>query len=241
MRAILTYHSIDASGSPISIDEEAFARHVDFLASGRVQVVPLEQLASAHAADDAVALTFDDGYRNFAAAAWPRLRDAGLPVTLFVVTERAGLDNRWDGRGGPAPALELLGWDELADVAAEGVALGSHSRSHPRLPGLPDDRLTAEVTGSADDLAARTGTRPAMFCYPYGRIDDRVASAVAAEYQYACTTELRALGAADRPERLPRLDTFYLRAPGRLEAWGTRRFRWYLQSRALLRRVCGRT
>ena len=241
MRAILTYHSVDSSGSPISIDEEAFARHVDFLASGRVRVLPLEELATAAVGDDAVALTFDDGYRNFAAAAWPRLKDAGLPATLFVVTGRAGLDNRWDGRGAPEPAFELLGWDELAGVAAEGVMLGSHSRSHPRLPGLPDDRLTAEVVGSADDLAARTGSRPAVFCYPYGRVDDRVASAVAAEYRYACTTELRALGAADRAERLPRLDAFYLRAPGRLEAWGTRHFRWYLQTRALVRRVRGRT
>jgi peptidoglycan/xylan/chitin deacetylase (PgdA/CDA1 family) len=240
MRAILTYHSVDPSGSPISIDEQAFARHVDFLASGRVRVLPLEEL-HAVADGDAVAVTFDDGYRNFATAAWPRLRDAGLPATLFVVTGRAGLDNRWDGRGAPDPAFELLGWDELNRVAAEGVTLGSHSRSHPRLPGLPDGSLDAEVAGSADDLATRTGTRPVAFCYPYGRVDDRVAAAVAAHYRYACTTELRALGAADRPERLPRLDAFYLRAPGRLEAFGSRIFRWRLQTRALVRRVRGRT
>jgi peptidoglycan/xylan/chitin deacetylase (PgdA/CDA1 family) len=241
MRAILTYHSVDPSGSPISIDEQAFARHVDFLASGRVRVLPLDDLHTADEGSDAVAVTFDDGYRNFAGTAWPRLRDAGVPVTLFVVTGRAGLDNRWDGVGVPDPAFELLGWDELGRVAAEGVSLGSHSRSHPRLPGLTDDSLTAEVAGSADDLATRTGTRPAAFCYPYGRVDDRVAAVVAAHYRYACTTELRALGAADRPERLPRLDAFYLRTPGRLEAWGSRTFRWHLQARALVRRVRGRT
>jgi peptidoglycan/xylan/chitin deacetylase (PgdA/CDA1 family) len=241
MRAILTYHSVDGSGSPISIDEGAFARHVDFLASGRVRVFPLEQVAAAADDDDGVALTFDDGYRNFATRAWPRLRDAGLPATVFVVTGRAGTDNRWDGRGEPVPGFDLLDWDELAALVAEGVTLGSHSRTHPRLPSLADDALGAEVAGSADDLEARTGTRPAAFCYPYGRVDDRVASAVAARYRCACTTELRPLGASDRPELLPRLDTFYLRPPGRLEAWGSRRFRWHLQARALIRRVRGRS
>ncbi len=44
MRAILTYHSIDSSGSPISLSEESFRGHVRFLGSGRVSVVPLAEL-----------------------------------------------------------------------------------------------------------------------------------------------------------------------------------------------------
>ena len=38
MRAILTYHSIDDSGSPISIAPADFRRHLDWLTSGRVPV-----------------------------------------------------------------------------------------------------------------------------------------------------------------------------------------------------------
>jgi peptidoglycan/xylan/chitin deacetylase (PgdA/CDA1 family) len=34
----------------------------------------------------AVLVTFDDAYRDFAEQAWPRLRQAGVPVTLFVPT-----------------------------------------------------------------------------------------------------------------------------------------------------------
>jgi len=33
-----------------------------------------------------VALTFDDGYRNNASAAWPILQQCGVPVTFFLVT-----------------------------------------------------------------------------------------------------------------------------------------------------------
>ena len=37
MRAILTYHSVDETGSVISIDERTFRRHVAWLAKGHVR------------------------------------------------------------------------------------------------------------------------------------------------------------------------------------------------------------
>ena len=44
MRAILTYHSIDESGSPISMSEEVFRSQIAWLAKGHVKVVSLETL-----------------------------------------------------------------------------------------------------------------------------------------------------------------------------------------------------
>ena len=65
MKAILTYHSIDPSGSPISVSPDAFEAHVRWLSTGRVRVVPLEELGQLSADVDAVAITFDDGFENF--------------------------------------------------------------------------------------------------------------------------------------------------------------------------------
>jgi hypothetical protein len=48
---------------------------------------------------------------------------------------------------------------------------------------------------------------------------------VAREFRYGVTTRLATLASADDPARLPRLDSFYLRAAGALDAWGTARFR----------------
>lgn len=225
MRAILTYHSIDASGSPISIDTAAFQRHVDFLASGKLKVVPLERILD-ETAEDALAITFDDGLSNFAAEAWPRLREKGLPATLFVVTGRTGKDNAWSGRrDARVPELQLLDWDELGALAAEGVELGAHSRTHPHLDQSSPAALADEVEGSADDLLRYAGKRPQSFCYPYGSLDERAVACVAGRYRRACSTELAALGERDSPHRLPRLDAFYFRGPGRLEAFGQLGFR----------------
>lgn len=238
MRAILTYHSVDGSASAISIDEASFRAHVQWLASGAVRVVSLAQLTGPGAPDDAVALTFDDAFQNFADVAWPLLRAHRLPVTLFVVSGAAGGTNAWGGRHAPGiPTLPLMGWDALGRVAGEGVTLGAHSRTHPDLRRLDDAALQDELAGSADAIAERTGGRPDSVAYPYGAVDDRVAGAAGKVFRLACTTVLRPLEAHDAPLHLPRLDTYYLREAARLARWGTPGFRRYLALRAGLRRV----
>jgi peptidoglycan/xylan/chitin deacetylase (PgdA/CDA1 family) len=238
MRAILTYHSIDPSGSPISLELDTFRRHADWLASGRVEVVPLEAILRVPPDRDAVAITFDDAFDNFAATAWPLLRERALPATLFVPTRRVALDNAWDDRAYPGiPTLPLAGWEALKRMASEGLALGSHSRTHAHLDRVSDAQLADEIAGSADDLERETGARPRAFCYPYGDHDERVTRAVASVYDLACTTELRVLSQSEDAHRLPRLDAFYYRAPGRLEAFGNGRFRRHLWLRAQARRI----
>jgi len=240
VRAILTYHSIDDSGSPISLDRATFARHVAFLASERVRVVPLTELTLPATGADRheIAITFDDGFANFAELAWPLLRDHGLPATLFVVTARTGTTNAWDGVDEPAiPTLPLLDWDALRTLAGEGLELGSHTRTHPHLDRVDDQRQALEIDGSAEELADRTGERPRTFCYPYGDCDERAVARAAACYSACCTTELRAVGGRPEPARLPRLDAFYYRSPGRLEAMGSRRFDWHLWARRTARGV----
>ena len=114
MRAILTYHSIDSSGSPISLSEESFRAHVRFFGSGRVNVVPLAELASVPDEKDAVALTFDDGFLNFTSSAMPVLAHLGFPATVFVVSGAVGTSNSWGGHeANGIPMLPLMSWTDL--------------------------------------------------------------------------------------------------------------------------------
>lgn len=240
MRAILTYHSIDSSGSPISVSEAAFDAHCRFLASGRLRVLPLADLVDRHPAGDVVAITFDDGFRNFAALAAPRLLEHGLPATVFVPTDHVGGTNSW---GGPmsagVPELPLMSWTELGQLAEAGIEIGAHTRSHPDLTRLAPSQVADECAGSADRIAAELGTRPGSFAYPYGLVNETVAQVARAGFARSCTTEFRPLAAVEDPARLPRLDAFYLRGPGQVEAWGTPRFRRRLWLRARGRQVRG--
>jgi peptidoglycan/xylan/chitin deacetylase (PgdA/CDA1 family) len=237
MRAILTYHSIDDSGSPVSVSEPQFRRHVAWLASGVVRVVGLKEIAALPREANAVALTFDDGFVNFAERAWPLLRAHALPVTLFVVTDGAGGTNAWGGRADPGiPTLPLLDWDALARLGAEGVALGAHGRTHADLRTVHGAALEDEVAGAAERVAARTGRRPAAFAYPYGALSEGAVEAAARAYSLACTTQHRVLPTRLNPLLLPRLDAFYFRAGG-LDGWGTAAFRARIRARGALRRL----
>lgn len=236
MKAILTYHSIDDSRSPISVDARAFERHVDWLASGAVDIVPLSEIEDAP--DKSIALTFDDAFENFATDAWPLLRDAGLPATLFVVTGHVGGDNAWGGRPHPAvPTLPLLDWDRLGELAEEGVELGAHSRTHPSLPQVDAARLRDEMEGSRDDLAAKIGQVPTSFAYPYGAVSAEVADCAAGLFERSVTTELDHLRGGEPSQRLPRLDAYYLRERDTLSGFGGSGFAVRIASRRLARRA----
>lgn len=238
MRAILTYHSIDESGSPISVSPEAFRAHVRWLASGAVRVVPLEDVLRHGDGQDAVAITFDDGFENFATHALPALHEAGLPVTVFVVAEHAGGANDWGGRHAPGvPALPLMSWETLARLRERGVTLGAHTRRHRDLTRVRGAALEDEVAGCVERMAAELGERPRTFAYPYGAVDETSATVVRDVFALACTTELRAMRDDEDRARLPRLDMFYFREAGQLEAWGRPSFRGRLWLRAQGRRV----
>jgi len=237
MRAILTYHSIDRSGSPISISEEAFARHVAWLASGRVQVTTVDRLLRLPDTADAVALAFDDGFRNFSDVAAPLLCGHGLPATIFVVADHVGGTNAWGRKREPGiPELPLLDWPELERLAALGVTVAAHTRSHRPLTVLSETELADEIAGAAHLITRRTGLAPAGFAYPYGAVTDAAAALVGATYAWGCTTELRALREDNDRVRLPRIDMYYFRERGRIESWGTTRFSYYLKLRSQARR-----
>jgi hypothetical protein len=87
-------------------------------------------------------LTFDDGYRDFIEHAWPVLRDAKFPATVFLVTDHVGARAVWDSRYGDQPTL--LSWEEIGHLQRQGVAFGSHTGSHPPLTALsPAEGLCA--------------------------------------------------------------------------------------------------
>jgi glycosyltransferase involved in cell wall biosynthesis/peptidoglycan/xylan/chitin deacetylase (PgdA/CDA1 family) len=104
--------------------------------------------------------------------------------------------------GAPPPTTRVLSWPELRALAAEGVTLAPHTRTHPRLDRLEPERLAEEVAGSRDELAAETGAAAPAFAYPGGAVCSAAEQAVrAAGFELAFTIGDRAAGS----EAVPRL------------------------------------
>ena len=238
MRAILTYHAIDTSGSVISITPEVFQSHVRWLAGESVVVVGIAELLALPEEVNAVAITFDDALECVATEAAPLLAEHQLPATVFVVTDHIGGDNRWAGVTDPGiPVQPVLDWDTLGRLGETGWTIGSHTRRHPHLTRCSDTELHDELTESAAIIRERLGTRPTDFAYPYGDCDPRVTAAAAQHYAHSCTTHHLPIGADTAPQLIPRLDAWYFQHPEPFRGWGTRRFRRLIAWRHALRQV----
>lgn len=66
-------------------------------------------------------------------------------------------------------------WDELRRLADDGLAVGSHTRTHAALPSLPTEDLLEEIRGAHEDLVRELGRAAPLFAYPYGMADSRAA------------------------------------------------------------------
>jgi peptidoglycan/xylan/chitin deacetylase (PgdA/CDA1 family) len=157
-------------------------------------------------------VTFDDAFRTVAAAL-PALERLRIPATVFACPGYA------DG-GRPLAVPELteavarypdelatMDWTALRELCERGVAIGSHTVSHPHLTELGDDELRRELVDSRARLEDELGGRCRFLAYPYGEHDARTrAAARAAGYEAAFALP----GEAVRPDpfALPRVGVF---------------------------------
>jgi len=87
------------------------------------------------------------------------------------------------------PATSVLGWDDLRRLAAEGVTLGCHTRTHALANRVAADELRSEAVGSRQDLEREIGPTLPIFAYPSGAFDDRAVEHLAGEgFELAFTT-----------------------------------------------------
>jgi peptidoglycan/xylan/chitin deacetylase (PgdA/CDA1 family) len=173
----------------VCTDPDRFADQMDWLTRHRWRGVSVRDLLDAEErgeADRLVGLTFDDGFGDFRSAVVPVLEALGFTATVYACADLLGGENLWDEE----PRLALMGPDDLADVHARGMEVGSHAARHRRLSELGDADRWAELRGSRDTLGAILGAPVEGFAYPYGDADGALAQmARDAGYRYAVTVK----------------------------------------------------
>ena len=238
MRAVITFHGVDDSGSVLSLAPDELRGLVRGIQASGHRIVPLTELLAGSEADR-VALTFDDGFRSVREAALPILREAGATATLYLTTGWVGRDNGWPSQPDWAPRFPMLDWDDVSALHEAGWQIDGHTVDHPDLTGLGDAELASQLDEADDVIEQRLGRRPQTFAFPYGRRDPRVDAAARARYRHAMTTELASLDGRDvdalAATGVPRLDGYYLRSRRVAARFGTPGFRAWIRGRALLR------
>ena len=161
--SVFMYHRFGESEYPatnIRIDQ--FEAHLAEIAAGGYNVAPLPDIIAAFESgqtlpERTIALTIDDAFLSVYTEAWPRLKAAGVPFTLFVATDPVD--------GGQAG---YMSWDQIRELARAGVTIGSQTASHPHMPELGRADNAAEIANSNRRFTQELGAPPGLFAYPFG-------------------------------------------------------------------------
>jgi len=205
-RLVLCYHAVSERWrATLAVHPRQLEEQLRGLARRGYRARTFSEALAAPAGGRELAVTFDDAYRSVFELAFPIMSTLGMPATVFVPTALvgSGAPMSWPGidqwLDGPyASQLTGMSWAQLAALADAGWEVGSHTRSHARLPELDDDALAQELRGSREECEARLGRPCRALAYPYGAVDARVvAAAHEAGYRFAAALPAR-LGGEQR-------------------------------------------
>jgi peptidoglycan/xylan/chitin deacetylase (PgdA/CDA1 family) len=206
---VLCYHSVDPEwNSPLAVRPAEFEAQCRWLAaSGRV--VDLAVWLERGRGSRAIALTFDDGFRELEEHAFPVLRRCGLPATVFVVAETltpAGRPVDWVDTPPPWP-LQTLTVDQVLAARDAGVRIASHSWAHHDLTTLGEQECARDLRESRELLEDLLGEPVPYLAYPRGRHDAvvrRAAASAGFRFSFALPEQREPTG----PHAVPRVGVY---------------------------------
>lgn len=194
---ILMYHIIDKprSGSEARFccTPRQFERQMSFLKESDYNLISLENLVeglkgSFEIPDNAVVITFDDGFKSNYHNALPVLIQKKIPATMFIVTGRVGSSNDWMLSRGFSHR-KIVSWSQLRELDDSGICIGSHTQTHPNLTELSNGSVKEEVRISKQILEDALHKPVSYFAYPYGLYNQVIRDTVEeAGYRSACST-----------------------------------------------------
>jgi peptidoglycan/xylan/chitin deacetylase (PgdA/CDA1 family) len=239
---VLMYHSISDGPGPTCIAPEEFQRQMAILEESGYQVVSLSELGEwirggRDLPPRRAVLTFDDGFLDFATAAFPELQRRKWPATVFLPVGHVGGTDRWEPSRPSGSARRLMDWSTVADLAAAGIDFGAHGVTHRDLTRLSGDELADEVLRPQAMIEAKLTRQVTSFAAPFGRSDVSVDDLVRQHYRQAVGTELALARSRSDPYAIPRIEMWYFREPRRWTALLRGDARIFLSARRLLRRL----
>jgi len=178
---VLCYHAVsDTWDHALSVGPEALERQLELLLSRGWK--PATAAEAVSGSGKLLHVTFDDAFTSVWNAV-PVLERLGVPATVFACSGFAddprplGVPELEDEVHAHAEELRTMSWDELRSLGEHGIAVESHTVSHPHLPSLSDEELENELRAAKRRLEEELGGPCRFLAYPFGDCDDRVRAA----------------------------------------------------------------
>jgi peptidoglycan/xylan/chitin deacetylase (PgdA/CDA1 family) len=173
---VLVYHKFSQDKvDRLTVTARAFQEQMTFLRDEGYEVISLDRFfdfleSGRQLPPKAVVITIDDGWRSFYRIAFPILKKFDYPATLFVYTDL--IDGSRDG----------LDWPALSEMAAGGLDIQAHSKTHRNLATRDAEEsfeeyfasVKNELTKSAYRINQKLNVDVSFFAYPYGDTNELV-------------------------------------------------------------------
>ena len=193
---ILVYHHVrPGSTSTLFVSPEVFDEELQYLQYYGFHTISFTDLADYFEKGkplppNPTIISLDDGWENQFEYAFPILRKYHDTATFYVVTDYLDHGN-------------FMTTEQLRTMVAAGMTIGCHTRSHPYLTSLGQERAWDEIAGAKAILEA-DGFNVDTFAYPYGVYDARVVDMVReAGFRTARTADAGTRATANNFETLP--------------------------------------
>lgn len=203
---ILSYHEIaernEALVPQYAVTPTNFVRQMDWLKNNGYHFVSLNDVLAYYEGrkslpEQAVLITFDDGYRSVYLHAYPILKMLRIPAVMALVGDWMEETSKVDFDGHSIPRSKLVSWEEVREMSDSGlIEMASHTYGlHEGIPSnpqgnmqpaatarryLPDQkryeteanyrkRVFADLKKNSNLIKRHTGKSPRAVAWPYGR------------------------------------------------------------------------
>lgn len=224
---VLMYHNVDRDLTGHgAISPEKLIQQLDLLRKKGFHFIPVDRLAAfltkkGTVPDNAVVLTFDDGYQEVYGNVYPILKKRQIPATIFIM-------------GGVIGKPGSLTWQQVKEMDSGGlVTIGGHTygthtlvqcgmkRTQPatvariynpatkKQETLPQyiSRMTADSNREQQIFQSRLGHKTKYYAYPYGAYTPKLIEILQKSgYRYLFTV-IRGINSASQDRaRIMRID-----------------------------------
>lgn len=215
---ILMYHSIsnenDSATHPYYLTNtfpEVFAEQMSYLYKHNYSTVSVSEVPEILAGGGNikrkyVAITFDDGFRDFYTNAFPILQEYGFTATVFLPTGFISNDHS------TFKERECLNWAEVKELHGKRIIFGSHTVNHLQLHNLNVIEILNEINESKQAIEAKIGRCVETFSYPYAfpDADDKfklflISALEKTNYKFGVTTRIGTSSKGDNKFLLKRI------------------------------------
>lgn len=221
---VLAYHTVSDNKTIVDVDPKVFKQQLEFLKKN-FKFITLDKVidyvySKKTFNKPAVALTFDDGYKEVFTTIAPILAKEKIPATVFVLSNpsqanRAELEND----------KKLMSIQEIKHLQKLGWIIGCHSATHSNFFVLNLD-FDKEIYQSKKLIEKKLRTSIKYFAYPKGLYNSFIIDQVkSAGYTASFAFEAGFISYRTNLMKIPRLPVDWTHSMAQFEAfftnWGT--------------------